>query len=122
MIAGLMRGIGSVSTVAHDGCPRWVIRGTFSTGLATEAGRCHSSESSVPMPVAGWYRRSAGVLPSRHAPTGTAIVGTAVADTVVGDEQLARIAVECPQRHPGRREEVLANGCKAPRREWERAA
>jgi hypothetical protein len=65
---------------------------------------------------------SADMLPSRHATTGTSIVRTAFADTVVGDEKLARISVECLERHPGRREEVLANGCKAPRREWERAA
>src|SRR5262245_46793084 len=60
--------------------------------------------------------------PPRHAPTGTAIGRAAVADTMVGDEKLARIAIECRERHPGRREEVLASEDEAPRREWVQAA
>src|SRR5262249_22356881 len=65
---------------------------------------------------------SARMLPSSHAATSASIVRPAFADTVVRDEKLARISVECLERHPSRREQVLANGCKAPRWNRERAA
>src|SRR5437879_7195025 len=82
---------------------------TFITSMLTWGGaRTHTS--------------SAGTLPSSHSTTGTSVVRTALADGVVGDQELARISVECLERHPGRCEEVLADGYEAPRREWVRAA
>src|SRR5215471_4210777 len=65
---------------------------------------------------------STASLPSGHATTGTSIHRTSVSQTVVGDEKLPRISVECLKRHPGRREEVLADGHEASRWELERAA
>ncbi len=60
--------------------------------------------------------------PSGQATTGTSICRPAIVDPVVGDEKLAQIAVERLERHPGWREEVLANEYKAPRREWVQTA
>src|SRR5664279_872177 len=61
------------------------------------------------------------MVPSSHATTRTPIVPTGSIDTVERDEHLARVSVECLQRHPGRREQVLANRYQAPRREGEQA-
>src|SRR5262245_12885498 len=65
---------------------------------------------------------SASMLPSGHAAVGASVVRIVIAGTVVGDQKLAHVSVECLKRHPGWREEVLADGCKAPRRGWERPA
>src|SRR5215467_15454417 len=65
---------------------------------------------------------SASVVSSGHAAAGASVVRMAVAGTVVGNEKLAHVSVECLKRHPRWREEVRADGCKAPRRGGERPA
>src|SRR5215831_9436101 len=61
---------------------------------------------------------SADLFSSSHATTSATIDRTAIAGTVVGGEKVARITVEGLEWHPGWCEEVLANGYKAPWREW----
>src|SRR5215468_2621967 len=65
---------------------------------------------------------SANMFSSGHAAADASIVRMARAGAVVGDEQLARISVECSKRHPGRCEEARADGHIAPRRGCGRSA
>src|SRR5262252_670803 len=67
-------------------------------------------------------RSSARRLPPAHAAAGAPMGRTAAVGAVVRDEHHARVPGEGREGHADGREEIVADGDVAPRRERERAA